>query len=429
MNDFSTTRDADAFCGVCQQGNIFYIGNPDGLPLPPIRGFVGALSTPTLPICQVETLLNTAADTPSRVQLDIGGRMCTIVPGPGHFGQCLMPEQLQVRIGIAPPPPPSPVAPAPFVPDPEAMARAAGIGGPRVPIGQYSSARLPGQYGTIAAGHETNALDVISEMNARYAPPVRSAPHEHPVLVIEVPTPPPGGEGPRDIDQLSDADTVWLSDNVKLWAAFVGDIAINATAMLSVAENRAFLREMGIRRMKFYRMNGRFMAAFSGNNRLRSMVRGTTYGMAGLNGMRVTMLNAAFRSPAQNAQSGLTGLASRAGVIGMIFVTALDVAAWYAQPANERELSDLLVDLGLGLGTTVISAILGAVVAGFVMAGFTFGAPVVLVVTAGLFAGAFVGVAVSWIVNATGLSEGLKRALRNTEAVPDELYQGMMTAP
>lgn len=34
-----------------------------------------------------------------------------------------------------------------------------------VPIGQYSSARLPGQYGTILAGDELNALDVISETN------------------------------------------------------------------------------------------------------------------------------------------------------------------------------------------------------------------------------------------------------------------------
>ena len=34
-----------------------------------------------------------------------------------------------------------------------------------VPIGEYSSARLPGQYGTIKAGDEMNALDVISEMN------------------------------------------------------------------------------------------------------------------------------------------------------------------------------------------------------------------------------------------------------------------------
>ena len=34
-----------------------------------------------------------------------------------------------------------------------------------VPVGQYSSARLPGQQGTIKAGDETNALDVISEQN------------------------------------------------------------------------------------------------------------------------------------------------------------------------------------------------------------------------------------------------------------------------
>lgn len=38
----------------------------------------------------------------------------------------------------------------------------------QVPIGQVSSARLPGQMGTIPAGYETNALDVISEQNRIY---------------------------------------------------------------------------------------------------------------------------------------------------------------------------------------------------------------------------------------------------------------------
>ena len=37
-----------------------------------------------------------------------------------------------------------------------------------VPIGQYSSARLPGQFGTIKAGDEMNALDVIGETNYMY---------------------------------------------------------------------------------------------------------------------------------------------------------------------------------------------------------------------------------------------------------------------
>lgn len=38
---------------------------------------------------------------------------------------------------------------------------------PHVPVGQVSSARLPGQFGTIPRGYETNALDVISERSAR----------------------------------------------------------------------------------------------------------------------------------------------------------------------------------------------------------------------------------------------------------------------
>ena len=55
--------------------------------------------------------------------------------------------------------------------------------------------------------------------------------------------------------------------------------------------------------------------------------------------------------------------------------------------------------------------------------------PVVAFVALGLGIGIATGWIVSNVVNVTGLRESLKRALRNTEAVPDEIYQGMMTAP
>ncbi len=126
--------------------------------------------------------------------------------------------------------------------------------------------------------------------------------------------------------------------------------------------------------------------------------------------MKATVLDSAFRTPAQNAASGMGRLATRWGVMGIIFVTAVDVADWYAQPANERAFTDLLVDLGLNLGTTVISAVAGAVVAEFVLSVMSLSAPVVIFVVAGLL----VGVAIGGAVNATGLRERMKSALRNT---------------
>ena len=109
--------------------------------------------------------------------------------------------------------------------------------------------------------------------------------------------------------------------------------------------------------------------------------------MASLNEMKTISLDTAFRNPARNAASGVGRLATRWGVIGIIFVTAVDVADWYAQPANERAFTDLLVDLGLNLGTTVISAVAGAVLAGFVLSVMSLSAPVVIFVGAGLLAG------------------------------------------
>lgn len=41
---------------------------------------------------------------------------------------------------------------------------------PQVPVGTVSSARLPGQFGSIPGGYETNALDVISEQTRLRSP-------------------------------------------------------------------------------------------------------------------------------------------------------------------------------------------------------------------------------------------------------------------
>ncbi|MEL6888267.1 MAG: hypothetical protein AAFO86_06120 [Pseudomonadota bacterium] len=432
MNDFSTTQAADDDCLVCQQGNLFFVGNPANQSLPPFRGFVGPLSTPNLPMGEIETLINTAPDTPNQVQLQVGPRRQTLLRGPDDFGQCVAPEQLQVRIGIAAMPAESPVAPADhFTPDPALVARSSGEGADMVPVGRYSSARLPGQMGLIAAGSETNALDALAEATAHEYADAREAANEHAITAIEVDSvPPPGGDGTRDVDDLSDADAIWLSETVQTYVKRIGGVAIRVGTILAVAEHRAFLREMGLGRARFYTMaDGTRMVAFRGNNRLRAMITGTRYGMGGLNGKSVTILDAAFRTPAGNAAAAVRNLGSKAGVIGLVFVASVDIAAYYAQPAHERELSDLIVDLGFNLSIAVVSAVIGAVVTGALIAATTVAAPVVLFVAAGLFVSVMVGWAASEVIAATGLREGLKEAARNTQAPRDEVYNGMMTAP
>lgn len=430
MNDFSTSRDVDGYAAQCQMGNLFYIGNPQNMSCPSLRGYVGGRSTPNLPNNAVETLLNDLRGTLQKVTLDVNGQPYTLLRGPEDFNQCFRPEQLQVRIGLAPPPQPAPAVP--YRPDPEAMARARGEG-PHVPIGQVSSARLPGQMGSIPRGHEMNALDVLSELQQHEYAANRAAADHHAITAIEVDPgfgAPPGGDGPRDVENLSDEGTRWLSQTVQDYVKRVGGVAIRVGIMVSVAEHRAFLKEMGLTKARFYRMaNGTRMVAFRGNNRLRSMITGTRYGMSSLNGKKITVLDTAFRTPTGNAAGAVRSLGTKTGVIGLVFVSTVDIAAWYSLPQNERELSDLIVDLGLNLSIAVVSSILGAVIAGAAIAATAAAAPVVLFVAGGVLASVIVGWAVGKLVSYTGLRERLKQALRNTEASRDDLYQGMMTAP
>lgn len=435
MNQFSTSQEAGGYCAICDQGNLFYLGNPSNMSCPAIRGSVNGLSTPALPMCTVETLQNTAPGTSGQLCLNVAGKEHVLIEDLASFGTVTVPEQLQVNVGIAPVPTPAPTTPPPWSgPTEQEMARARGEGGPMVPIGQYSSARMPGQYGVISPGHEMNALDVMSELNAHNYPPYNPQGEEHPVTILEVDAelgPPPGGEGMKDVDSLTDAEAEWLGHVISGYTKTVAGVGLRAYLTFGPAEHRAFLKEVGLRRMKFWRLsNGTLMIAFKGNNRLRSMITASTYGMAALNGKNITLLDTAFRSPVGNSGAGAARFAKAGGWIGVVIVSVIDTTTYFANPDESKELTDLLVDLGLNIPIAMLSTIAGTIATGFAIgiAG-TIGAPVILAVAAGFFVGIVVGLIVSGLVEATGMRASMKEALRNSEAPKDELYQSMMTAP
>lgn len=433
MNAFSTSRPADEYCAVCEQGNLFYLGNPDNMSCPDLRGVVGGQSTPSLPMCTVETLTNTAPATPSEVMLQINSRPFTLLRGPDDFLQCTAPEQLQVRVGLATTPPPSPQAP-PFTPDPAAMAAARGESGAMVPIGRYSSARPDYARGVIAPGHETSMLDVLADQRAHEYEESRtaSARNQHTITAFEVDGsagPPPGGDGTKLVSEMTDAEVAWFSGAIKTFVGTLGSATIGVGDLLANPDHRAFLREMGFTKMRTYTMNGTRMIAFRGNNRLRQLITGTTYGMGGLNGKKITMMNTAFKTPAGNAAAAARGTFSRAGVLGLVFVASLDVAEYYSKPENEQDFSDLVVDLGFSLTIAVVSSIIGAMIAGAALAAITVAVPVALIVAAGIGASIIVGWAISALVDASGLKDGIKDAVNNAEAPRNDVYQSMMTAP
>lgn len=434
MNQFSTSQDAGEYCAICEQGNLFYLGNPSNLSCPAIRGSVNGMSTPSLPMCSIETLQNTVPGTSGQMCLMVGGEKHILVEDLTSFGNVTVPEQLTVHVGISPPPTPATSTPAPWAPTEQMMSRARGESGTKVPIGQYSSARMPGQYGVISPGHEMNGLDVISEMNAHNYPPYNPQGQEHPVTMLEVDAefgPAPNGVGPLDVDNLSDAEAEWLGHVVSSYAKTVSGIGLRTYRTFGPAEHRAFLKEVGLQRLKFfYLKNGTMMIAFKGNNALRSLITGSSYGMGGLNGKGVTLLDTAFRSSGGNASAGARSFARTGGWIGILIVSVIDTATYFANPDESKELSDLLVDLGINIPTAMISMVAGSIATGFaISAAAVAGAPIILAIGFGFLVGVVVGVAISKVVEVTGLREGMKEALRNSEAPKDELYQSMMTAP
>ncbi|QOL82530.1 hypothetical protein [Pseudooceanicola spongiae] len=273
-----------------------------------------------------------------------------------------------------------------------------------------------------------NALDVISEQNARAYAANRATAAEERILVIDADTPAPSGDGDRSVSDLTDAEVASLTPELVGYLNLFGPAAIDLIDKLRVAENRQFLQEVGLQKMRFYKLgNGRQMVAFKGSNRLRTLITGTTYGLKGLTSKNISLLDVGVTPAMGNLKAGIKTVGSKAGVLSLIFVTSVDIGSYYAQPAHERELSDLMVDLGFDLTETAIGIVAGAVAAGLTM-GAVVAAPVAVVVAFGLIVGIVVSIGISTVENYTGVRQSMKDALRNTEASSDSLYQQMMVA-
>lgn len=405
MNQFSTTKTNGGICVPCQNGNIFYLGNPEGVTCPPIKGFVNNQPVGPLPMCQAVT--DKTQETTGAIELEIKGKKYPLIKSIDDYGQCNLPNQIQVHIGLAKAPPPMTPLPQP-------------------------QGWKPGPGGVIGDLHSSN--------RSVYVPKDRYL-----VTTIEVDAvfgPPPNGEGAKNIDSLTPAEQVWLSSIVSFFVKNqgaikdVGGLMMDTTAQIRGGNNWLFLKEMGFTKMKIWKNGkGTLMVSFAGSNKLRSLVTGTNYSAAGLAGKKISLIESAVNTSGANARAATKALGSKAGVIGMIFIAAVDISVWIADPSTEKELSDLFVDLGFDLAIAAISAVAGAVIAGAVLAGAALvtgiAAPVAVVVVAGILVAVGIGMIIGAVIDYSGARDAVKSAIRNAKSDPinEELYRGMMTAP
>lgn len=430
MSQYSKSMERGQFCMPCQNGNIFYLGNPDGASCPPIKGFVNNQAAGSLPMCVPIT--DKTQETTGAVELEIGGQKYPLIKDISEYDQCRIPNQVQVHIGLAKPVVSMPQSTA--TPTGSGINAAANSTQAYVPVGQVSSMRPPGTFGLIKQGYETNALDVIGDQNAltgHYTAAYNQASGRTDVIVLEpenlsdAPS-----DGDHDAESTDPAVLAWFSEEIGKIMKMTGGQAIKIGFLAAEGQNLAFLRKEGLTRFYIKRINGKPNIILKGASGLRNILTGTRYTTAGLGTRQVSVMNAAARTAGGNLRAGATGVASKAGAVGFIFVCVIDTINYFSTPSGERALSDLLVDIGFNAVKAVVSGIAGTVAAGFAIAvAGTFGAPVVVAVAIGLGVAFLAGWVASTLIDATGLEEGLKKAIRNSEHDELKLYEGMMTAP
>lgn len=147
---FSDERGADRISLPCQQGNLLTLRVPEGTSCPvSVAARIRGIETQQLSQNMICRHPNTREGTSGALDILIDGRPINIMRNIQDYARIGEPEDLRVLVARG-----APVSPIEARPRPVPS---------WVPIGQVSSARLPGQMGVIERGHEMNALDVMAE--------------------------------------------------------------------------------------------------------------------------------------------------------------------------------------------------------------------------------------------------------------------------
>lgn len=458
MTGFSTTRAAGAYCAVCEQSNIFHYAAQTPQCRATITGSVNGLTTPVLPAGERYQLVNTIPGTCGAVELTVEGRQCRMVDDISVFNRVARPEDLRVAVGTGPVlPPPAPVSAGTLLSRGPPMSPAAKRRS-YVPIGQYSSARMPGQYGLIPAGDEMNALDVISELNNQMnlAPPVSAQDDLHAITSVQAH--PAAGQPPRlgtcRVDTLSPGQEDWLvmvalciigpvewanevmgatdlnnahAIDLTLTGTNLPGVLIETVSILLRGNKRDFLREMfgtGIGKV-WVNSRGTVMVSFRGHSLARSFLTGTAYAASHA---KTALVQTAVQTRAAPVSGALRSVASRIGVLSLGFVAFFNIAEWLAD--GEQDINDLLASLAVDLFSVSVSIVAAALAGALVIAlapGIATGAVLVAV---GIGAGLIVGFALDAIGQRLNLRNRITEAMRTASVndIDPILYQGMMTA-
>ena len=152
--------------------------------------------------------------------------------------------------------------------------------------------------------------------------------------------------------------------------------------------------------------------------------------------MQVSSMNIAVRSVSESIGSNLRGMATKTGVVGLVFAVSFDIAE-YLSSDGERFLSDLFVSIGFTVANAVLSTIIGTAIASVAIAlGVAAGIAASPIVVAGVGIAAIVavGFGINRLIATTGVKTAVQDFFKNTDwyksgLTDEEIYDGAMIAP
>ncbi len=429
MTAFSTQHGTDEVCQTCLQNNEFVLEMPqDMADKLQLRGIVNGTSTAILPVGELYQHPNTAQGTTNKLELAFNGGRCTLVEDLSEFDFTVAEELSVVIVSETPPPQSSSMGQrrrdarrGQRTPDPNAAAVTPSPG---------SRARRDARRAQSSGRSEFiegDIQDVISiELPSGYLPT-----GTYDIEKITGPVLDKVAQAIANVWGVSLHDVLEASGitGTNLPPA-MADAYAAAYATLDLAQDRAdrlarksphltpqqiaqfkrtFIWEFMSEQIASVRLqtNGVLRLGFKGTPSARSAMRGGVY---------KTSIIETGAMARKGQVAGVTKSAFKgAALVGFVFVSVINVAEWLSQPASERDLSDLLVDLAIDTGKMVIAAIAGAVT---IAAFATAGAPLFLVVAFGIGMGWYVGTQLDKWDKASGLTVGAKHILNRTVEKP-----------
>lgn len=386
MGGFSRNQDVDGFCQICGEGNAFVAYCPGNSP--PLTGIVNG--TPLqIPLMGPPVANSLSHDqTRGALELQVGSRRHTIVSDLGVFNRSRAEE-----VGIA--------------------------------VGMFEQAQ-----GASPAQVQPNSSSIgASEDVYNVAPDAAIAAMAPSQGVVDLDT---ADEYTLRWMAISIASTLGMIDNASglqalsnatgggvdftLTGTNTVPLMVELTDLLRRGENRAFLRDVfksGTKARIWTNSAGNVMVSFRGYAGLRSFLNAPSYLATNA---RVSVISTAIKNSG-NWAGTLRSVGGRIPVISYVIVGSIDVAQWLAQPAAERDFTDLMATLFVDISVLAIATIAGAFGAAVAI---SLTAPVWLVVAAGLGAAVGIGIALDIVNSQFQITQFIKdrlNALQSSMAV------------